>query len=74
MFACALTLSLFTAHILCEKAQLLEIELYRQQTNDAYVLRTDAYINKVLIDIKAIDSVLIDINLKKVFYKPLKPI
>jgi methyl-accepting chemotaxis protein len=45
MFACGLTLSFFAGHILYKKAQSLysELELYYQQTNDTYVLQTEAY-------------------------------
>ncbi|MFT5162249.1 MAG: methyl-accepting chemotaxis protein, partial [Alteromonadaceae bacterium] len=45
MFACALTLSFFAGHILYKKAQSLysALELYHQQTNDTYVLQTEAY-------------------------------
>jgi methyl-accepting chemotaxis protein len=47
MFACALALSFFVGHILYKKAQSLysELELYHQQTNDVYVLQTEAYID-----------------------------
>jgi hypothetical protein len=47
MFACALALSFFVGHILYKKAQSLysELELYHQQTNDVYVLQTQAYID-----------------------------
>jgi methyl-accepting chemotaxis protein len=47
MFASALMLSFFIGHILYKKAQSLysELEMYHQQTNDTYVLQTEAYIN-----------------------------
>jgi methyl-accepting chemotaxis protein len=47
MFVCALTLSFFVGHILYKKVQSLysELELYHQQTNDTYVLQTEAYID-----------------------------
>jgi methyl-accepting chemotaxis protein len=47
MFACALMLSFFVGHILYKKAQSLysELEIYHQQTNDTYVLQTEAYID-----------------------------
>jgi methyl-accepting chemotaxis protein len=47
MFACALILSFFVGHILYKKAQSLssELERYHQQTNDTYVVQTEAYID-----------------------------
>jgi methyl-accepting chemotaxis protein len=47
MFACALTLGFFAGHILYKKAQssYSALELHHQQTIDAYVLQTGAYID-----------------------------
>jgi methyl-accepting chemotaxis protein len=47
MFACALILSFFVGHILYKKVQslYLALERYYQQTNDSYVLKTEAYID-----------------------------
>jgi methyl-accepting chemotaxis protein len=46
MFVCALALSIFAGHILYMKTQSLcsGLEMFHKQTNDNYVLQTEAYI------------------------------